>query len=102
MFHMNVAKVDLVLHMLQWLYTCVAIVRFKCFSYFKRTLKGFHLGVSYVAVAIHICCKYVFQMFQLFYLYVAVVIYVCCKRMFQMFQLFQTYVLIVSLDISLP
>ena len=62
----------------------------------------FHLDVAYVAVAIHVCCKCVFQMFQLFHLdvacfhldaaYVAEAIPVCCKCMFQMFHLFQTYI----------
>jgi hypothetical protein len=43
--------------------------------------KCFYLGVAYVVVAIHICCKYVFQMFLLFHLdvaYVAVAIHVYC------------------------
>ena len=53
-------------------------------------------------MAIHVCCKYMFQMFQLYqtyvasvYLdvvYVALAIHVCCKYMFQIFQLFPTYV----------
>ena len=58
----------------------------------------FHLDGAYVAMAIHVCCKCVFQMFQVFHLYVAcfhldvayvaVAIHVCCKCMFEMFQLF--------------
>ena len=47
----------LMLNMLNWLHTHVAIVCFKCFSCFKRMLKIFYLDVAYVAVAIHICCK---------------------------------------------
>jgi hypothetical protein len=31
----------------------------------------FYLDVAYVAVAIHICCKRMFQMFHLFQTYVA-------------------------------
>jgi hypothetical protein len=55
MFHLDVAnKVDLVLHMLQGLYTYVASVCFKCFCCFKRTLEVFYLDVAYVALAIHI------------------------------------------------
>jgi energy-converting hydrogenase Eha subunit C len=60
------------------------------------------LDVAYVAKAIHICCKCVFQMFQVFHLdvacfhldvaYVAVAIHVCSKCIFQMFYLFQMYV----------
>jgi hypothetical protein len=40
--------------MLQWLYTYVASVCFKCFSCFRRMLQVFYLDVAYVAVAIHI------------------------------------------------
>jgi hypothetical protein len=31
-FYLNVAKVDLVLHILQWLYTYIASVCLKCFT----------------------------------------------------------------------
>jgi len=87
----------------------------------------FHPDLTYVAMAIHVCCKCVFQMFQLFHLdvaYVAVATHVCCKsvcskcftcfrRMLQMFYLnvviccrgythmLQTYVLIVSLGFTM-
>jgi hypothetical protein len=52
--------------------------------------------VAYVAMAIHVCCKCMFQMFQLFQTYVASVlsayyivdIHACCKCMFQIFHLF--------------
>ena len=90
MFYLDVAKVDLVLHMLQRLYTYIASVCFKCLSYFQM----------YVASGLSVCCicctgytrmlqVYVFKCFscfkrklQVFYLnvaYVAVAIYVCCK-----------------------
>jgi hypothetical protein len=49
--------------MLQWLYMYVASV----FS----NVSAFHLDVAYVAVAIHICCKCLFQMFHPFQMYVA-------------------------------
>jgi hypothetical protein len=62
MFYLNVAKVDLVLHMLQWLYMYVASVCFRCFNYFKRMLQVFYLKVAYVALAIHACCNCMFQM----------------------------------------
>jgi hypothetical protein len=87
-FYLDVAKVDLVLHMLQLLYTYVTSV---CFSCLKCMLQVFHLDVAYVAVAIHVCCKCVFQMFQLFHLDVACFyldvayvqwLYTCCKCMF--------------------
>ena len=52
----------------------------------------FYLDVAYVALAIHVCCKCIFQIFQLFQTYVAsvvsgvayaaVAIHICCKRMF--------------------
>jgi len=68
------------------LYTYVASVCFKCFSYFKHMLQVFYLDVAYVAMAIHVCWKCMFQMFQLFkrmlqmfYLYVALAIHVYCK-----------------------
>jgi hypothetical protein len=64
--HQDVVKVDLVLHMFQWLYTYVTIVCFKYFNYFKRMLQVFYLDVAYVVVA-----------------YVAVTIHVGCKCMFQ-------------------
>jgi hypothetical protein len=54
-FHLNVAKVDLVLHMLQWLYIYVASVCFRCFSCFRSILQVFYLDVAYVAVVIYIC-----------------------------------------------
>jgi hypothetical protein len=37
-------------------------------------LHVFHLDVVYVAMAIHVCCKCMFQMFQLFQTYVASVL----------------------------
>jgi hypothetical protein len=43
MFHLDVVKVDLVLHMLLWLYTC-----FKCFVCFRHMLQVFYLDVSKV------------------------------------------------------
>jgi hypothetical protein len=55
------------------------------------------MDIAYVAMAIYLCCKYLFKMFSIslvcckyFYLdvaYVAVAIYICCKRMFQMLHL---------------
>jgi hypothetical protein len=35
-----------------------------CFNCFKRMLQVFYLDVTYVVVAIHICCKRMFHMFQ--------------------------------------
>jgi hypothetical protein len=40
------------LHMFHWLYMYVANVRF------KRMLEVFYLDVTYLAVVIHICYKY--------------------------------------------
>jgi hypothetical protein len=71
MFHLDVAKVDLVLHMSQLLYTYVVSVCLKCFSRFRTMLQVFYLDVSYVAGAIHICCTSMFQMFHMFQMYVA-------------------------------
>jgi hypothetical protein len=47
--------------MLQWLYTYVASIHFKCFSCFRSMLQVFYLNVAYVAVAIHIYCKRMFS-----------------------------------------
>jgi len=52
-FHLDVAKVDPVLHCCN-LYTCVASVCFKYFSCFKCIWQVFYLDVAYVAVAIHV------------------------------------------------
>jgi hypothetical protein len=66
-----VVKVDLDVHMLQWLYTYVVSIYSQCFIYFRRMLQLFYLNVAYVAVAIHICCKRMFQIFYLLQTYVA-------------------------------
>jgi hypothetical protein len=65
MFNLKVSKVDLLMHMLRWLYMYIASVGFKCFSYFKRMLQVFYLVVAYVVMAIHVCCICIFQIFQL-------------------------------------
>jgi hypothetical protein len=49
MFHLDVSKVNLVLHMLQWLYTHVSSVS----SIFIRMLYMFHLDVSKVNRMLH-------------------------------------------------
>jgi hypothetical protein len=36
------------LHILQWLYTHVASISFKCFSYFRCMFRVFHLDVAEV------------------------------------------------------
>jgi hypothetical protein len=66
MFHLDVVKVDLMLHMLQYLYMYVASVYSKCFICFKRLLQVFYLDVAYVAMAIHLRYKCIFQTFHLF------------------------------------
>jgi hypothetical protein len=73
--------------------------------YFKRMLQVFYLNITYVAVAIRLCCKCMFQMFHLFQTYVtsvssrwyiccnvAYVLDICCMCLFKMFHPFQTYV----------
>ena len=64
------------LHMLQWLYTYVASVYSKCFIYFHTYVVNVLSNVAYVAVAIHICCRRILQMFHLFQTYVAEVFHV--------------------------
>jgi hypothetical protein len=66
----------------------------------------FYLDVAYVAMAIHVRCKCVFQMFQLFHLDVACFLsgcYICCSGYtctLQVFYLFQTYVASVLSDVA--
>jgi hypothetical protein len=50
---------------------CKCMFQFRCF---KRMLQVFYLDIAYVALTIHVCCKYMFQMFQLFQTYVASVL----------------------------
>jgi hypothetical protein len=69
MFYLDVAKVDLILHMLQCLYTYVVSV---CFKYFRRKLQVAYLDVAYVALDIHVCCKCMFSN-------VSAVSNICCK-----------------------
>jgi hypothetical protein len=63
-----VAKVDLVLYMLQCLYTCIVSICFKCFICFKRTLQVFYLDVTYITL-VYTCCKRIFQLFHLVSVY---------------------------------
>jgi hypothetical protein len=59
-------------------------------------------------MAIHVCCRCVFQIFKLFHLdvacfhldiaYVAAAIHVCCKCIFQMFLLFRRMLQVFYLD----
>ena len=83
------------------LQACVASVCFKCFRCFICMLQVFHVDVAkvdrditYVAMAIHVCCKRLFQMFQLFQMDVARVLSRCCvyfmcfKCMLHMFYLY--------------
>ena len=49
-------------------------------------------GIAYVAMAIDVCCKCMFQMFQPFQMYVAVVIHICCKCFICMLHMFHTYI----------
>jgi hypothetical protein len=49
-------------------------------------LQVFYLDIAYVVVAIHVCCKFMFQMFHLFETYVASVssgCYICFKHILQ-------------------
>jgi hypothetical protein len=71
--------------MLQWLSTYVPSVCSKCFTCFR------------------LCCKRFIWMLHMFYVddaYVAVAIHVCCKCMFQIFYLFQTMLQVLYLDIA--
>jgi hypothetical protein len=92
-FYLDVAKVDLVLHILQCLYIYVACVCFKCFSSFQTYVAS---GLSGYCICypcyLHTLQMYVFKYFscfkhmlQVFYLnvaYVVLAIHVSCKCMF--------------------
>jgi hypothetical protein len=99
MIHLNVAKIDLVLRMLQWLYTYVASM-FQMFQLFQTyvvsVLSEYYIccsGYTYMLQASiqnilfvsDVYCKY-------FHLDVAYVPDICCKRLFKMFYLFQMYI----------
>jgi hypothetical protein len=77
MFHLDVAKVDLVLHMLQGLYTYVVSVCFKC------------LAVSNICYK---CFIRILHMLQWLYMYVTSVCFTCFRPMLQMFYLDVVYI----------
>jgi hypothetical protein len=77
MFHLDVTKVDLVLHMLQGLYTYVVSVCFKC------------LAVSNICYK---CFIWILHMLQWLYMYVASVCFTCFRPMLQMFYLDVAYI----------
>ena len=73
-------------HKLPWLYTYVSSVCSKCFIYFRSILQVFHLGVAkvdldvaFVAMATHVCCKCMFEIFNRFQKYVTIASSGCCK-----------------------
>jgi hypothetical protein len=71
-FHLECAKLNLVLHMLQWLYTYVVHVCFECFSCFKRIFANIFI--------------WMLHMLKWLYMYVASVCFKCFtyfKRMLQ-------------------
>jgi hypothetical protein len=74
----------------------VTSVCFKCFSYFKRMMQVFYLDVAYVTLVVHVCCKYMFQMFQLFKTYVVSVLFGCFSAHTQMLQAYVVNVSSVS------
>jgi hypothetical protein len=59
-------------------------------------LQVFYLDVAYVAMAIHVCFKFMFQMFQLFQTYVASVLSRCCIYCTSYTRMLQVYVSNVS------
>jgi hypothetical protein len=83
-FHMNVAKVDVMLHMLQWLCTYVASFYCQCFicvfthvaSVFIWMLHMFHILIASVLYGCYVClqvffmcfCKCFIRIFQMFHL----------------------------------
>jgi hypothetical protein len=61
---------------------------------FHLDVACFHLDVAYVAVAIRVCCKFMFQMFYLIQTYVASVLSECCICCSGYTHMLQAYVLI--------
>jgi hypothetical protein len=55
-------------------------------------LQLFYLNVAYVAVAMHVCCKYLFRMFHLLQTYVAIVLSECCICCSSYTHMLQAYV----------
>jgi hypothetical protein len=53
-------------------------------------------GVVYIAIVIHLCCKCMFEIFQLFYMYVASILSGCCICFGDYTNMLQEYVLNVS------
>jgi hypothetical protein len=93
------------LHMLQWLYTYVASIYSKCFTYFRHMLQVFYmlqvLPISDICCKCFICCKYIFQMFYLFQTYVASVLSRCCICCSGYTHMLQAYVSIISHDFGM-
>jgi hypothetical protein len=75
---------------------------FMCFSFksmFHLVLHVFHLDVAYGTLAIHVCCKYIFQMFHLKQMYVASVLsvcFICCNDYTRMLDVYVWNVSFVS------
>ena len=70
MFHLDVVKVDLVLRMLQWLYTCVKCI----FQIFQL----FYLDVVNILFGCCICCSGYRYMFQVCFLNVLTILFRRC------------------------
>jgi hypothetical protein len=98
MFYLYDVKVDLLLHMLQWLYTYVASIKvLNVSAVLNVCCKCVYLDVAYVALAIKVlCCKCTFQMFQLFQTYVVSVLSGCCICCSGHTHILQAYILNVS------
>ena len=78
MFYLDAAKIDLVLHMLQYYTRILQVYVSNVPAVLNVCCKCFYLDVAYVALAIHVYYKCMFQIFQLFQTYVASVLSGCC------------------------
>ena len=84
MFQIDVATIDRMLHMLQWLYTYVANSYSQCFSAFSNVCcKCVYLDVAYVFThmlqVFYLDVAYVLQWFQVFFKCLASVLDLCFK-----------------------
>jgi hypothetical protein len=77
-------------------YSCILQVCFPNILAVSSRCCMFSSGCAYVAVAIHVRCKCIFQMFHMFHTYVASVLSGCCICYSGYTHMLQTYISIIS------
>ena len=98
MLYIDIAKVDRdVAHFVMAIHVCFKCM-FQMFQLFQMNVASVFIWMLHI----HARSKHMFQVFsgvsyvclRVFHLDVAYVSHICCKSMFEMFQLFQSYVAI--------